>query len=171
MWRIAYPRAYDALIEQAAGEAQVPSDLLRAIAREESAWSPDAVSPAQAYGLIQLIVPTARLHAAPLGLPSDPESLKRPEVNLRIGAHFVQSLFQRYAGNPAVVPAAYNAGYVAADRWLRERHGQPLDAWIESIPYSETRRYTRRVLQSYGVYAWLDTGKLPALPAALPPAP
>jgi soluble lytic murein transglycosylase-like protein len=36
------------------------------------------------------------------------------------------------------------------------------------IPYQETRRYTRRVLQSYGVYAWLDEGRLPPLPAQLP---
>ena len=39
----------------------------------------------------------------------------------------------------------------------------PLDEWIETIPYNETRRYTRRVLQSYGVYAWLDEGRIPAL--------
>ena len=47
-------------------------------------------------------------------------------------------------------PAAYNAGYAATDRWLRESAAQPLDEWIERIPYRETRRYTRRVLQTYG---------------------
>ena len=74
-----------------------------------------------------------------------------------------------FAGD--ITPAAYNAGYVAADRWLREAAGVPLDEWIERIPYRETRRYTRRVLQTYGIYAFLDTGKLPPLPATLPAAP
>ncbi len=170
LWRIAYPLAFSPLIEQVAGEAHVPPELVRAIAREESDFNPEAVSPALAYGLIQVIVPTARVHAKPLGLPSDPDSLKRPEVNLRIGAHFIEDLLQRYGSDAAIVPAAYNAGHLAADRWLREGQQRQLDEWIEHIPYRETRRYTRRVLQSYGIYCWLDHGKLKPLPAALPAA-
>ena len=50
----------------------------------------------------------------------------------------------------------------------RERPTQRLDAWIEEIPYDETRRYTRRVVQSWGIYAWLDRGELPALRPTLP---
>ena len=75
------------------------------------------------------------------------------------------------ARNPAVVPAAYNAG-LDASRPLVGRNPRPhLDDWIERIPYRETRRYTRRVLQTYGVYAWLDTGRLPPLPLTLPGTP
>jgi soluble lytic murein transglycosylase len=146
----------------------VPAAFVRAVAREESAFNPRAVSLAKAYGLIQLIRPTAKTHARALGLPSDPASLKQPNINLRIGSRFIRSLWDRYEDNPAVVPAAYNAGHGAADRWIRAGKDIPLDEWIESIPYSETRRYTRRVLQSYGVYAWLDTGKLPRLSQRLP---
>ena len=171
LWRIAYPRAFEPLIEQAAQEMQVPPEFVRAVAREESNFNPEAVSAALAYGLIQLIRPTARGHAAALGLPSDPDALKRPEINLRIGSHFIRELWQRYLPNPAVVPAAYNAGYAAADKWLRESKSYALDEWIERIPYRETRRYTRRVLQTYGIYSWLDTGKLPDLPRTPPPAP
>jgi soluble lytic murein transglycosylase len=171
LWRIAYPRAYEPLIENAALESNVPAEFVRGVAREESSFNPNSVSTALAYGLIQLIRPTARTYARALKLPSDPDALKRPEVNLRIGARYIESLWQRYPENPAIVPAAYNAGEAATDKWLRERGTQPLDEWIESIPYRETRRYTRRVLQSYGIYAWLDTGKLPPLPAALPPPP
>jgi soluble lytic murein transglycosylase len=168
MWRIAYPRAFDPLIETVGKESGVSSAFIRAVAREESGFDPNSVSAAHAYGLIQLIVPTARQHARDLGLPSDPDSLKRPEVNLRIGAAYIRSLWQRYEPNPAVVPAAYNAGEAVVDKWLRENAGQDLDAWIDAIPYPETRRYTRRVLQTYGVYAWLETGKLPPLPSKLP---
>lgn len=168
MWRIAFPRAYAPLIEEAAGAAGISPALLRAIAREESRFDPQSVSSANAYGLTQLIVPTARQNARVLGLPSDPESLKRPEINLRIGAEFIRFLSNRYPGNSAVIPAAYNAGYLATDRWLQRRFGDDLDAWVELIPYHETRNYTRRVLQSYGIYSWLDTGTLPSLPRALP---
>jgi soluble lytic murein transglycosylase len=166
--RIAYPHAFSPVLEHAAAEAAVPASLLRAVAREESAFDPKAVSPARAYGLVQLIVPTARTYAKPLGLPSHPSALKQPEVNLRIGSRLLRSLLDRYDGLAALVPAAYNAGPGAADRWLAGARGQALDEFIEAIPYSETRRYTRRVLQSYGMYAWLDEGKLPHLPARLP---
>jgi len=163
LWRVVFPRAYRPLIDDTAKKADVPAAFVRAIAREESSFNPRAVSPANAYGLIQLIRTTAREHAKPLNLPSDPESLKTPEINLRIGTSFMRSLFDRYKGNFAIVPAAYNAGPGAADKWIRERGHMPLDEWIETIPYNETRRYTRRVLQSYGAYAWLDEGKIPVL--------
>jgi soluble lytic murein transglycosylase len=171
LWRIAYPRAFSPLIEQAAAEAQVPPEFVRAIAREESSFNPSVVSTALAYGLIQLIRPTARIYAQPLGLPSDPDSLRRPEINVRIGSAFMRDLWRRYPKNTAIVPAAYNAGYNASDRWLVANAGRDLDEWVERIPYRETRKYTRRVLQTYGIYSWLDTGKLPPLPAALPAAP
>jgi soluble lytic murein transglycosylase len=168
LWRIIFPRAFRPLIEDVATRAQIPPAFVRAIAREESSFDPNAVSSANAYGLIQLIRPTARAFGKPLGLRSDPASLKKPEVNLRIGVNFMRFLFDRYKQNAAIVPAAYNAGSGAVDRWLRQRGQLSLDEWIETIPYTETRRYTRRVLQSYGAYAWLDEGRVPALPLALP---
>jgi soluble lytic murein transglycosylase len=168
LWRVVFPRAFRPLIDDVARQANVPAAFVRAVAREESSFDPAVVSSANAYGLIQLIRPTARAVGKPLGLPSDPDSLKKPEVNLRIGTSFMRQLFDRYKQNPALVPSAYNAGSGATDRWLRERPNLELDEWIESIPYTETRRYTRRVLQSYGVYAWLDEGRIPALLKTLP---
>jgi len=168
MWRIAYPNAYHPLIETVAKDAGIPASFVRAVVREESSFDPQAVSTAHAYGLIQLIRPTARQHARQLGLPSDPNSLKRPEINLAIGANFIKYLWNRYKDNPAVIPAAYNAGHNAADRWLNANPDLDLDIWIEEIPYFETRRYTRRVLQTYGIYCWLDEERLPELKARLP---
>ncbi len=167
-WRIAYPRAFAPLIEDAAAAEGVPSALVRAIAREESAFDPRAVSVAHAYGLIQLIRPTARRFGDELGLPSTPDALRTPEINVRIGTRFIGFLYRRYEDNPAIIPSAYNAGEGASDRWLRQRSDTTLDAWIEDIPYDETRRYTRRVLQTWGTYAWLDEGRLPELSERLP---
>jgi soluble lytic murein transglycosylase len=77
-------------------------------------------------------------------------------------------LWERLNENPALVPAAYNAGEGAVRRWLVEDSERPLDIFIEEIPYDETRRYTRRVLQTYGVYQWLANEQLPELRAHLP---
>jgi soluble lytic murein transglycosylase len=168
LWRIAYPRAFYPAIENAAGEAGVPPAFVRAIAREESCFRPDAVSVAHAYGLLQIIRPTAQRLARPLGLPSDPAALRTPDINLRLGALYVASLIRRYDPNPSLVPAAYNAGERAVDRWLRERSAHTLDEFIEEIPYEETRRYSRRVLQTWGIYRFLDEGTLPIWPSTLP---
>lgn len=167
-WRIAYPRAYAGAVEGAAAEQPVPAELIFAIAREESSFRAEAVSIANAYGLTQLIVPTGRRFGRPLGITVNTDTLRDPDVNVRVGAAYMSWLWQRYADNPVVLPAAYNAGQGATDRWLRERPSQRLDEWVEDIPYDETRRYTRRVIQSWGIYGWLDRGELPALAARLP---
>lgn len=165
---IAYPRAYGELIAGAAGTEGIPSSLVFAIAREESSFEPRAVSVAHAYGMLQIIRPTARGIAERLGLPSDVRSLARPDVSVRIGARYLSDLSRRYESNPSVVPAAYNAGQGAVDRWLRLNGSLALDAWIEEIPYGETRRYTRRVLMSQGIYEWRTTGSFPVRPTRLP---
>lgn len=168
LWRTAYPRAYAGLIEDAANQEGVDPSFVRAVAREESSFNPEAVSVAHAYGLLQLIRSTAQRHGRAVGLPSDAEALTQPAINVRIGAHYMGSLRRRYDGHAALIPPAYNAGEGAVDRWIRERPDQAFDAWVEEIPYAETRGYTRRVLQSWIVYGFLDRGELPELPTALP---
>lgn len=165
---VAYPRAYDALIAGAASDEGIPPSLVFAIAREESSFEPRAVSVAHAYGMLQIIRPTARSIAERLGLPSDVRALSRPDVSVRIGARYLRDLSRRYEDNPSVVPAAYNAGQGAVDRWLRTGGDRRLDEWIEEIPYAETRRYTRRVLMSQGIYEWLLHGELPTRSPRLP---
>lgn len=167
-WRIAYPRAYARAVEAAVQGRPIPPELIFAIAREESSFQPQAVSVAHAYGLTQLILPTATRFGRPLGLDVTPATLTDPAINVAIGAEFMGWLWNRYADNPVVLPSAYNAGQGATDRWLRERPNQRLDEWIEEIPYDETRRYTRRVLQTWGIYTWLDRGELPELRPQLP---
>lgn len=167
-WRLAYPQAFAQEILQAAKKNSVPPAFVFAIAREESSFNPRAVSIARAYGLTQVIQPTAKKYGSEISKPFDVESLKNPEINTAIGVRYMAYLWKRYAKNPALVPAAYNAGEAALDRWLVERGDLPLDEWVEEIPYAETRRYTRRVLQSYGIYTWLYYRGLPDLTVALP---
>lgn len=168
IWEATYPQAFSPLIEDVADEEGIPASFVRAIAREESSFDPEAVSWAKAYGLVQLIMPTAKRFASEVGEKATPRTLKKPEVNLKIGARYMAWLWDRLNENPALVPAAYNAGEGAVRRWLVEDSERPLDIFIEEIPYDETRRYTRRVLQTYGVYQWLAEEQLPELRPQLP---
>jgi len=177
MYELAYPVAFASLIETTAKKEGVPAAFLRAVAREESGFKPTAVSRAHAYGLVQLLLPTARLLVkSKKERVRDASALLRPELNLTLGARFMAGLAQSQGGYYALVPPAYNAGPAAVQRWVRERGHEPLDVWIENIPYDETRGYTRRVLQTYGIYHWLATGDLlrhplePLAPAAQPTA-
>jgi soluble lytic murein transglycosylase len=168
LYRLVYPQAFAPLIEDTAKREGVPSAFVRAVAREESGFYPGAVSRAKARGLIQIIEPTAKAIAKGMGLPAHPEALSRPEVNLALGTRFISTLAGNLRGQYALVPVAYNAGPTVTSRWLSERPSEPLDVWVENIPYDETRHYTRRVVQSYGVYHFLETGQLLELPLELP---
>jgi len=168
IWDATYPQAFSPLIEEIAAAEGIPASFVRAVAREESSFDPEAVSWAKAYGLVQLIMPTAKRFASEVGEKATPRTLMKPEVNLKIGARYMAWLWSRFNENAALVPSAYNAGEGAVRRWLEEDAARPLDMFIEEIPYDETRRYTRRVLQTYGVYHWLAQQQLPQIRARLP---
>ena len=152
-WKLAYPKPYAELVGEQAKKNALPQSLIYAVMREESAFDPDAESPADAYGLMQLILPTARQMARPLGLPHDRIALKRPSVNIPLGARVLGKYRDKFPADPLLAVAAYNAGPGAAERWRKERAGTSFDLWVELIPYVETRRYIKRVLGSAAVYA------------------
>lgn len=155
-WELAFPRPYDKLVAREAKKNGIPESLVYAVMREESAFDPDAVSHADAHGLMQLIVPTAKLLAKPVGLPYDADSLKRPAINISLGSRGLGELtLKTFSQNPLLAIPAYNAGPGRPRRWLRERPRMEFDVWVESIPFTETRRYTKRVLASRAAYAYL----------------
>lgn len=154
-WQIAFPRPHREIVTREAKTTGVDPSLIYAVMREESAFDPGAVSPANAYGLMQLIVPTAQMIGRSANLPSSPAALKRPSINVALGARMLQRLASNFAQNPLLSIPAYNAGPGRARRWIRERPSAEFDLWVELIPYPETRRYTKRVLSSRAVYAYL----------------
>jgi len=163
-WRLAYPRGFTSLVRREARRNGIPEALLYAIVREESAFDPDIESWANAIGLTQLLVPTARRFGK--GMRVNSRTLRRPEVNLKIGARFLAFLWNRWDGTLPLTIASYNAGEGAVDRWARERGAMDLDLFVEKIPYDQTRRYTKRVLSTYFTYFALqgDEASAPSLP-------
>jgi soluble lytic murein transglycosylase len=134
--------------------------LLHALMRRESQFRTDARSLAGARGLLQLVPSTAERVAALAGLPvGAADRLDDPDLNVSLGAHYLSLLRDRFR-DPALVAAAYNAGPRAVASWASERAGMPLDAWVESIPWRETRLYVKIVLPAQATYRdlWGEPG-------------
>jgi soluble lytic murein transglycosylase len=122
--------------------------------REESAFVAGIESRANAIGLMQLILPTATWVAKRLGLQATPGTLRRPEVNIRLGAGYLAELLKKLR-EPLLAIPGYNAGGGAISKWLKGHPGVPLDEFVESIGAQETRDYARKVHESYAAYRHL----------------
>ncbi|HKF63384.1 MAG TPA: lytic transglycosylase domain-containing protein [Dongiaceae bacterium] len=132
--------------------------LTLAIIRQESAFEVDAVSPAGALGLMQLMPPTAKHVAKDMKLRYRKEDLTRsPEYNMLLGRAYLQELLDNFSGSYVLAIAAYNAGPDRVNGWMSV-YGDPRDRgvdvvdWIETIPIYETRNYVQRVLENLQVY-------------------
>ncbi|MBE9606423.1 lytic transglycosylase domain-containing protein [Acetobacteraceae bacterium H6797] len=148
---------------------QTPEDVLepaltKAIARQESNFDPEAVSSANARGLMQLLPGTAAQVAKRLGVTaSTPQLTRDPSLNLRLGSAYLAEMLDRFGGNLAMAAAAYNAGPRRVQEWV-DAFGDPnsgaipLLDWIELIPFTETRNYVQRVVENAVVYRALDPG-------------
>lgn len=166
-WELAYPRAHAEAARFAAEEAGIPLALVYAIAREESAFDPKAVSRSDARGLMQLLPVTGERMARGLGLRLASDGLYDPAINARLGARFLGQMRKRFSPAEVLAIPGYNAGPGAPERWLEERPGMAFDLWVEAIPYAETRGYTKRVISSLYVYELLYGGE-PTETLALP---
>jgi soluble lytic murein transglycosylase len=161
-WKLAYPRAFPSIVAKNTRANKLPEALELAIMREESAFSPRTESFANAIGLTQMLVKTARRFSDG---PVTRDTLLDPAKNVELGARFLGFLWKRFDGAAPLAIAGYNAGEAAVDRWLAERGGLDMDEFMELIPYDETRNYTKRVLASYFAYSWLYGDKpVPAIP-------
>ncbi len=150
VWELAYPPAHRALIERHCGSVGVPTELLQALIREESAFDPHAYSWAGAVGLTQLLPSRARVHDAAVTA----EALTVPEVSIRLGCAELGRLLGELK-EPALAFAAYNADLERVRRWLAMRAGFELDELIEQIPIAETRGYVKRLIRSVEAYRLL----------------
>jgi soluble lytic murein transglycosylase-like protein len=140
---------------QPVGGWQVDPALAFAHALQESNFRANAVSPANARGLMQIMPGTARDHSGRLSLGASYEDLNDPQVNLAYGQRHLEMLRDSPATGGALpkIMAAYNAGLTPVGRWNSEINDQndPL-LWMESIPYWETRGYVAIVMRNYWMY-------------------
>ncbi|WP_354111264.1 lytic transglycosylase domain-containing protein [Bradyrhizobium sp. S3.12.5] len=137
---------------------EVERSIVYAIARQESAFNPAVVSPAQAYGLMQVTPDAARYVCKRHGATYDLSRLKNDSsYNATLGAAELGGLLEDYRGSYIMTFAAYNAGRGSVKKWI-DRYGDPRDAkidavdWVELIPFSETRNYVQRIMENLQVY-------------------
>ncbi|MBN8431766.1 transglycosylase SLT domain-containing protein [Microbulbifer salipaludis] len=164
-----FPLAFSDIVSDVAGrmgkKTALDSYLVLAVARQESHFSHDAKSHAGAMGLMQLLPSTARATARKAGVPYRRSwDLLNPNTNISLGAFYLNSLLKRFDNNRFLAAAAYNAGPTRVSRWLRDTDKKlPFDVWIETIPYSETRKYVQNVLSYSVIYAYRSGDKAPLL--------
>ncbi len=149
---------------------QLDSAFVAGLIRQESAWDPNAVSHANAIGLMQMLPGTAAMTAKSIGFGAK-INLTDPATNLRLGTAHLRLLSEKYAGSPILMTAAYNAGPGAVKKWLDLLYQKYPDLWIETIPYKETREYVSAVLAFSVVYDWRLDGKLQRLSSRIPEFP
>ncbi|MBB3230402.1 transglycosylase SLT domain-containing protein [Halomonas stenophila] len=155
-WR--FPEAYRDHFLRWGEVTGVDPYLLMGIARRESAYNPEALSPAGARGLMQLMPATAAQVSRRLGLDDPgPYGVLEPAVNIRLGSTYIGEMLARYRGNRLAATAAYNAGPHRVDRWLKEAP-EAFDLFVESIPFRETRHYVQAVLTYRVIFASLAQG-------------
>jgi soluble lytic murein transglycosylase len=155
-WSLAFPRPHMDSVTREAKRQGIEPALVYAVMREESAFDASAVSSANAYGLMQVISPTAQRYGKETGLPFDRRALTTPEISIAIGSRVLASYRQRFfPDDPLLTIPGYNAGPGRPIRWAKDWPSVDFDVWVELIPFRETRRYTKRVLASRASYGFL----------------
>jgi len=166
-----FPVIHAELAEKYAVQRQLDPARVMALIRSESAFVVDARSPAGALGLMQLMPATAREMARRTGLRLDRlERLYEPAVNIALGTAYLERMLARYDGNFAMAAAAYNAGPHRVRQW-QGGDCAAADIWIDTIPFTETRRYVRRAYFYAAVYEWRLGRDITPLSSVMPPIP
>ena len=157
-----YPLPWREQVLAAAGNAGLDAAVVYGLIRQESRFQADARSSAGASGLMQLMPATAQWTARKAGLNYRPATITDRDVNLQLGSAYLRRVLDSFDGSLPMAAAAYNAGPTRVRRW---RDGPPAEAaaWVESIPFNETRDYVKKVLSNAAEYAAQLGQSAPAL--------
>jgi soluble lytic murein transglycosylase len=158
-----YPAPHKEVLLRHARNCQLDEAVVLGLVRQESLFVADARSSAGATGLMQLMPETARMVARDIGLNGFKNTrLTQPEVNAALGTSYLRQILNKFSANYAFAAAAYNAGPNRAQRWRNDR---PLEGaiYVESIPFTETRSYVKKVLANAVYYAAVSGGRVLSL--------
>jgi soluble lytic murein transglycosylase len=158
--RIIFPLDYWPLITKYSQEYKLDPYLIAALMAQESTFTAEIRSHANAYGLMQIIPSTGRIYAKKLGIRNfSTAMLRQPDVNVHIGMQYFRDLVDRFGGTHFAL-ASYNAGEGRVEKWNREHPGLPQDEFIDDIPFPETQTYVKRILGTAEDYRYLYGGGL-----------
>ena len=153
LWRLLYPAPFAEELSRAASVAGLDPNLVAAVALQESAFNPLAVSSAGARGLLQVMPPVGVELARSAGLARfAPSDLFDPATNLKLGCAHLADYRRRFGSIPRAL-AAYNGGPSRVERWTPPGGPDDDERFVERIPIPETRLYVKRVLAGSRMYA------------------
>jgi soluble lytic murein transglycosylase len=159
---------WDALLREA-NSAGVDPFLVLSVIRQESRYDPDALSSANAHGLMQLIPSTAERTGAKIGMTGiTVDKLREPEINLRLGTRYLADIIKSENGALPFALGTYNAGPKFIEKLKQRLPTDDLGLFIEQIPYQETKDYVKKVLRNYLIYRRLYAGFTPPIPSVEP---
>lgn len=168
-----FPLAHHYTILHHARKCQLDPAWVYAVTRQESAFFNEAVSPAGARGLMQVLPSTALSLAKQHTIPYHGESsLHHPTTNIQIGVLYLKHLKQKMHNHPVIAMASYNAGPTRTAKWLPQQNMEAA-VWIETIPYRETREYIKNVIAFTEIYGnqlhtpWILSRMLIPIPGTL----
>jgi soluble lytic murein transglycosylase-like protein len=169
--RLGYPLAHDTVVWRAARQHGVDPFLVMGLMRQESTYNAIAVSPVGARGAMQIMPRTGHLMA---DLRHDVTftagALEDPVLSVEYGIDYLGLLMQRFDGAYPLAIASYNGGPFNVSAWLTGTGSEmPMDAWVEHIPFRETRQYVKKVSAGYAAYVGLYAP--PGASIALPSTP
>ena len=152
-WKLLFPQPYwNALMEDSQKNNLDPY-LVASLIRQESEFNAGVVSPANAWGLMQLLPSVGKSMAKKQGVRGfKPNDLLNPDVNLRLGTANLKMVLDRFGGQPEYALAAYNAGDVPVRQWMASGDYKDIPEFVESIPYTETRDYVQAILRNREIY-------------------
>jgi soluble lytic murein transglycosylase len=144
--QIIFPIDYWPLIQKYSQLHALDPYLIAALMAQESTFTAEIRSSANARGLMQLMPATGRLYARKVGMKGfTTASLLQPETNVRLGTQYFKDLVDRFGGVHYAL-AGYNAGEHRVVRWQNEAPGLPSDEFVDNIPFPETQNYVKRII-------------------------
>ena len=154
VWKVLYPLPYEAVLRREAERNSFDPMFAAGLIRQESTFQADAVSHANAIGLMQILPKEGRRLARAAKVRYTKASLFDPNVNIELGMLYISDL-TRSTGAPEYAAAAYNAGDDRLALWKAERNYDEIQEFVESIPFTETREYVQIVLRNAAMYRQL----------------
>jgi len=151
VWKVLFPFPYEAAIRREAARNEFDPMFAAGLIRQESTFQADAVSYANAIGLMQILPKTGRLLAKQLKIRYTRNTLFDPNANIELGMLYIANL-TRATGGPEYAAAAYNAGEDRIALWKSERPNAEVPELVESIPFTQTREYVQIVVRNAEIY-------------------
>lgn len=160
-WDILFPKPYWGDLTRYSRANGLDPYLVASLIRQESEFNPQAVSYANAWGLMQLLPPVGKKLAKEVRLRHfTQEQLTDPTINLELGTRYFKHMVDDFGGQVEYALAAYNAGSDRVKAWQGQGPYRDIHEFVESIPFTQTREYVQAIMRNATVYRLLYSSEI-----------